>query len=377
MAIDLGGLTQELDALRDELRANTSEEDFRHFKKIEGWGRYGSLLGWALAWLAPNPISAYLIGQGTFARWAIVGHHILHRGLDKVPNIPHHYTSKGFAKGWRRVVDWLDWIHPAAWNYEHNSLHHYKLGESFDPDQPELNLSFLRGSSLPLFLRYLIVFFFMFTWKFLYYAPNTVGEHHLHESKVKKGDGDRMDLLDPKVWLPLSNPGRKIWWRSFLPYFTVRFILLPLPFLFIGPWAYFSVLMNLVFAELWTNFHGFITIVPNHAGDDIYRFTSPVNGRQDFYLRQIVGSVNYRCGGDLNDFLHGWLNYQIEHHLWPDLSPLQYQRAQPKVKAICEKYGVPYVQESIFKRWWKLIDIMVGRSDMPVWEEQQNYAVQS
>jgi hypothetical protein len=35
---------------------------------------------------------------------------------------------------------------------------------------------------------------------------------------------------------------------------------------------------------------------------------------------------------------------QIEHHLWPDMSMLAYQRVAPKVKACCEKYGVPYVQ---------------------------------
>ena len=41
-------------------------------------------------------------------------------------------------------------------------------------------------------------------------------------------------------------------------------------------------------------------------------------------------------GGDVNDFLHGWLNYQIEHHLFPDLPPLRYRQLQPKVKARCE-----------------------------------------
>lgn len=39
---------------------------------------------------------------------------------------------------------------------------------------------------------------------------------------------------------------------------------------------------------------------------------------------------------------------QIEHHLWPDLSMLSYQKAAPLVKAICEKHQVPYVQQSVF-----------------------------
>lgn len=42
----------------------------------------------------------------------------------------------------------------------------------------------------------------------------------------------------------------------------------------------------------------------------------------------------------------------------------QYQIGAPKLKAICEKYGVPYVQESVFERLRKTIDIMVGKTSM-------------
>mmetsp|Transcript_49325 Transcript_49325/g.139661 ORF Transcript_49325/g.139661 Transcript_49325/m.139661 type:complete len:91 (-) Transcript_49325:112-384(-) len=69
-------------------------------------------------------------------------------------------------------------------------------------------------------------------------------------------------------------------------------------------------------------------------------------------------------GTDLCDFMHGWLNYQIEHHLWPDLSMLSYQKAAPLVKSICKKHGVPYVQENVFVRLRKLADIMVGSASM-------------
>jgi fatty acid desaturase len=77
---------------------------------------------------------------------------------------------------------------------------------------------------------------------------------------------------------------------------------------------------------------------------------APSTSANEFFLRQIVGSVNYACGNDRIDFLQGWLNYQIEHHLWPAMPLLQYQRAQPRVREICEKHGVPYKQESIWTR---------------------------
>jgi fatty acid desaturase len=141
-------------------------------------------------------------------------------------------------------------------------------------------------------------------------------------------------------------------------------VLLPALFWPLGRWAVLSVLINSVLAELLTNVHAFVTIVPNHAGEDLYRFEDRTHSRADFYLRQVLGSTNYRCGGDLVDIMHGWLNYQIEHHLWPDMSLLQYRRAQPKVREICERHGVPYVQESVWRRCRKAVAIMVGDASL-------------
>ena len=54
--------------------------------------------------------------------------------------------------------------------------------------------------------------------------------------------------------------------------------------------------------------------------------------------------------------------------MFPDISMKSYQKAQPKIKAICEKHGVPYVQESVWKRVVQLADVMVGKRSMLVWE---------
>ena len=55
------------------------------------------------------------------------------------------------------------------------------------------------------------------------------------------------------------------------------------------------------------------------------------------------------------------------------LEPCSYQRSQPEVKALCEKHGVPYVQENVFKRLAKTVDVMVGKKDMIQWEAGRDY----
>merc|ERR1719284_541995 len=76
----------------------------------------------------------------------MIGHHICHGGYNrqdsKQAGGSGRFTSVGFAVGnvYRRARDWFDWMLPEAWNVEHNNLHHYRLGESGDPDLVERNL---------------------------------------------------------------------------------------------------------------------------------------------------------------------------------------------------------------------------------------------
>jgi len=338
----------DLGALRRRVRSELCPEDLAHRSMIERWGRLCALLGWGTAWVAPNPLSVLLISQAKMTRWAMIAHHTSHRGYDHVPGAQPHQRSKDFARGWRRVVDWLDWIDPEAWHHEHDLLHHYRLGETADPDLVEHNLAWLRDSELPRPARYAVVAFFMCTWKFTYYAPNTL--------RALLGE-DRRSL-----WQMFAHPA--LWRRCLLPYGLVNFVLAPCLALPLGGWAAGSVLANALMAELFTNLHSFLVIVTNHAGEDLHRFDGEMKSKAEFYRRQVVGSTNYPTGGELNDFLHGWLNYQIEHHLFPDLPMRQYQRIQPEVKAICARHGVPYVQESVWIRLRKTLAIAVGDAHM-------------
>ncbi|RYE78351.1 MAG: fatty acid desaturase [Myxococcales bacterium] len=365
-SIDYEGLGRELDALRAEVEASLGPDDYAHLRKIEGWGKALSATGYATAWLAPNPLSMWCIAHGSMVRWTMMAHHVSHRGYDRVPGVPARYTSKGFATGSRRLVDWFDWIHPDAWKHEHNVLHHFHTSELDDPDLVEENTGFVRNSSVPHVLKTAAVALFACTWKWTYYAPNTFLV--LQKTKRRRaGDAGLQGRFEDSYianFNPLTADGRAFWKACILPYGGLRFGVIPALFLPLGPWASFSVLVNSLGAEVMTNLYTFLVIASNHAGDDLYRFETKPAGRGEFYARQILCSVNYALGNDRTDFLHGWLNYQIEHHLFPDLPMRQYQRIQPRVKAIAEKYGIPYVQESVFKRAKKLVDIMTGATSM-------------
>ncbi|MCP5476279.1 MAG: fatty acid desaturase [Rhodanobacteraceae bacterium] len=372
--IDRSAFAADIAALRVELIQDLGAADLAHLERMERWGRICGLLGYALAWIPFNPLSWLLLAMANVARWTMVTHHVMHRGYDRVPEVPARLSSQHYARGWRRFLDWPDWMHPAAWAHEHNQLHHFHTGEIEDPDLVEHNAWLLRLKLLPRPLRWLLACLLMATWKLSYYAPNTLWA--LQQQRLRSAApaqraglpsaGTVWRLLYPgeRLLLPISRRALEFWARCVLPYALLRFGLIPALFLPFGVEVWMAVLINSLIAEVIANVHAFVIIVPNHAGEDLWRFEGRVKDKGEFYLRQIVGSVNYPGGSDLRDFLMGYLNYQIEHHVWPDLPMLKYRQAAPRLKAICARHGVPYVEESVFRRFAKLWAILMGDASM-------------
>lgn len=244
-------------------------------------------------------------------------------------------------------MDWLDWMLPEAWNVEHNNLHHYKLGEQGDPDLVERNFEPLRSkprTPMGMVSKYAQALGVALIWKWFYYAPNTLKE--LEKSKLKKtGEegawthlGDKpATIKEVAAGMAKGNMGMaNDLMKCLAPYAAMMFLVIPgASWLLFGAQAAKTALISTFFAEILTNIHSFVVIATNHVGDDIYKFDTPVRPRSDeFYLRAVIGSTNFHTGCDFGkpgslkadsvDFSQGWLNYQIEHHMFPDLSMLQY-----------------------------------------------------
>jgi fatty acid desaturase len=60
----------------------------------------------------------------------------------------------------------------------------------------------------------------------------------------------------------------------------------------------------------------------------------------------MLGAANFKAG-PLLAFSSGNLCYQIEHHLFPDLPSNRYAEIAVRVRALCEKYDLPYTTGSL------------------------------
>jgi fatty acid desaturase len=85
------------------------------------------------------------------------------------------------------------------------------------------------------------------------------------------------------------------------------------------------------------------SFAPNHKGMPTLTEADAL----DFMRRQVLTSRNV-AGSRPVDWLLGGLNYQIEHHLFPNMPRPNLRRAQPLVRAFCVQHGLNYTEASLF-----------------------------
>ncbi|MFV0633169.1 fatty acid desaturase family protein [Demequina sp.] len=122
----------------------------------------------------------------------------------------------------------------------------------------------------------------------------------------------------------------------FVIYLGALFWVLPvgLAFAFLGvQMAVFGVYMGASFA-------------PNHKGMMI---VDP-DVKLDFLSKQVLTSRNIR-GGWAMSILTGGLNYQIEHHLFPNMARPHLGRAREIVREYCAAHDVPYTETSLVESY--------------------------
>ena len=65
-------------------------------------------------------------------------------------------------------------------------------------------------------------------------------------------------------------------------------------------------------------------------------------------LHQLATTSNYSEKSKLFSWMIGGLNYQVEHHLFPDICHVHYRNIAPIVKATAEEFNVPYYSKKTF-----------------------------
>ena len=334
----LAELARELDAIKQEVLDDLGEKDEKYIKRVYAAIRYSSMLGRAClfaGWFPP----AWILGTGLLGFAKIMenmelGHNVMHGQYDwmndpKFKGTTYEWDIVGTADDWRQTH-----------NYKHHTYTNIKgmdddIGYGIIRLFPEQRWK--KGYLFqPL---YSIPFCLLFQWG--------VAIQNLEIGKRLKGRMTKQEFqnrLDPMK--------KKMSKQLFKDY-----VFFPL---IAGPAALPVFTGNLVangIRNIWT----FSIIFCGHFTKDVEVFPKSVlenESRGHWYMRQIRGSSNL-TGSEGFHILTGHLSHQIEHHLYPDIPARRYRQMGPKVKAVCEKYGLNYNNASLFKQYGQVIGRIV------------------
>lgn len=106
-----------------------------------------------------------------------------------------------------------------------------------------------------------------------------------------------------------------------------------------------AIVLYLIISVVLGLYFGF-SFIPNHIGMPV------LTGEENLsYLEeQVVTSRDIKSGKFL-DIIFGGLNYQIEHHLFPNISRKNLSKIKGIVKDFCTKNNVKYQDDALAKAW--------------------------
>jgi linoleoyl-CoA desaturase len=331
---DVDALAEELDAIREEVLEDLGEDDARYIRRViaaqrrlEAGGRGALLVSlFPPAWLAGTA----MLSVAKILENMEIGHNVMHGQWDWMGDPVINSTS------W----EWDSASTAASWKHAHNFVHHTytnvlgkdrDLGYSIlriDPDQPWH----------PVYLAqpiYIVPMALLFEWAIAIYDVELdnvrAGKKPWHQAKAELGG----------------------LWRKARKQLVKDYVLFPL---LSGPSAVPALLGN-VAANAVRNVWAHTIIVCGHFPDGAETFTEAQledESRGDWYVRQLLGSCNLE-GPPLLHLMSGNLSYQIEHHLFPDVPSNRYAEIAPRVREICERYGLPYTSGPLPRQYGQVL----------------------
>ncbi len=308
--------------IHDEVYADLGEADATYIRNVVQFHRRLAAIG-RIELTASRFTPALVLGTLTLGAAKIIenmeiGHNVMHGQWDWM-NDPHIHSS---------VWDWDTASPAAAWKHSHNYVHHTYtnvIGKDKDVGYEIMRVD-PRQPWNPVFLAqpfYNLILAAFFEWG--------VALHDLDPEAVRKGTKSRSQLRDE-----IKAIGRKARRQIVKDY--VAFPLLS------GPSWRRTLAANFT-ANLIRNVWTYAIIFCGHFPDQAYTFSEEEAEADDsagaWYVRQLLGAANID-GGPAFHFMSGNLSYQVEHHLYPDLPSSRYGEIAPQVKAICERYDLPY-----------------------------------
>ena len=112
---------------------------------------------------------------------------------------------------------------------------------------------------------------------------------------------------------------------------------------FVPYYLFFAVVLGFVLSVVFQLAH----TVEEASFPDVPAGSNSVDN--SWAVHQVQTTVNFCHGNRIVTWLLGGLNYQIEHHLFPEINHCNYPGISKIVKATCVEYGIAYKEHASFQ----------------------------
>lgn len=147
--------------------------------------------------------------------------------------------------------------------------------------------------------------------------------------------------------------GKAITELVLLKVFYVAYMIV-LPLMFSGlPW--YHVILGFVAMHMVAGLALACIFQPAHVMETSEFPTPDMDNRMEnnWAIHQLLNTTNFSPGSKVTAWFIGGLNYQIEHHLFPNVCHVHYPRLSGIVKSVAESYNLPYnVQPNFMTALW-------------------------
>lgn len=273
--------------------------------------------------------------------WVIMGFGTAGIGLSVMHDANHGAYSKNSNVNYfiGRIVNLVGGYAP-TWKIQHNILHHsYTNVHGYDEDvSPALAL--LRFSPRD---KHIPIHRFQFIYAWFFYSLMTVmwittkDFQQLFRYK-KMGLTKTENIKFGKLFTELLLT--KIFYYLYV-------VVVPLVFTDILWW---QLIIYVLMMHMIAGFTLAIVFQPAHVVPDT-EFPEPdkdLTIENNWAIHQLETTANFAPKSRVLYWLVGGLNYQVEHHLFPNICHVHYKKLSKIVKATAEEFGVPYYSEPTF-----------------------------
>ena len=342
---DFDEIHQAFENIKEKHQNDLGQKDVRYIKKIRRYSRIFEVIGRALIWCLPGPFALLGVPFLFLHRnlEAIeIGHNVLHGQYDSFEDIPQFHSRK-FR--WKAPMD------EAAWRQEHNGIHHVHTNV-YEKD-PDLNHGFLRTNSktphnkwhyfqLPIYL------FFVYPGMLYNFNAQNLGTNdQFRERRFPLGNKGYATFENTENLT--DNDIKKRHNRAVWRVLVKEYALFPLLALITG-YGFFKVFLANLLADVLNNYWIALTIQATHLTEPLQP-EDALKNKGKWYVSQLDSSVNFK-GTRWQSILWGHLNYQVEHHLFPDIPAHRYPDMAIEVQQVCKQYNLPYKSNN---NWWQAI----------------------